>query len=153
MNCLVSDMLAIADEKYLQMVELLKLTEEQTTCLAEEDVEKLERYVGCRQSIIDRINSLDARYGELKAQLMKGNNADGLEALKGEIDVQKIIDLNVKTKSIIRKTIEIDKKNAEMGKQLLEKLGEALAQANKAPAAHRAYHSNLSGAIFINRQG
>lgn len=47
----------------------------------------------------------------------------------------------------------IHDKTKEMGNQLLKKLRNKLKNAGKAPVAFREYQKEMSGAIFINRQG
>ena len=153
MNYLIRDMLAIANEKCLQMQELLELTKEQTELFAEGNVEMLERYLVYKQNIIDRVNALDERYKELHVQLLQDNNVRSIEDLSNDSGVQEILQSDSKTKRIIREVVKIDKGNTETGKQLLNTMGEALKHANQAPAASRAYQGGLSGAIFVNRQG
>lgn len=153
MNYLMSDMLAIAGEKYLQMLELLRLTQEQTILLADDDVEEFGRCTACKESIIARVNALDARYKELNAQFLLENNVNSLDAFAGDASVQEVMDFSLKTRNIVKEMIGIDRTNAEKGKQLLEKLRGTLEQVNRAPRVSRAYQIDLSGAIFINRQG
>ncbi len=151
MNHLIGDMLEIADEKRLHTMELLRLTKEQTMLLAEEDVEKLECYLTYKQNIICRVDSLDARYRELIQRVLSENNVYCLEDIREDSRIRRILEINIKTKNIMEEMLETDKKNSEMGKRLLEKLGNALNHADMAPMASRAYHSDLPLAFFIDR--
>lgn len=151
MNHLIGDMLEIADEKRLQTMELLRLTKEQTMLLAEEDVEKLERYLTYKQNIICRVDSLDARYRELIQRVLSENNVCSLEDIREDSRIRRILEINIKTKNIMEEMLETDKKNSEMGKRLLEKLGNPLNHTGMTPLASRAYHSNLPPAFFIDR--
>ena len=153
MNCLMTDMLALANEKYLQMMELLQLTKEQTAALAAEDVDQLGRNVESKQNIIDRVNFLDAKYQELKAQQLSEENASRIENLKDDSFVRQITDLDVKINRVGKEMMVIDQKNLERGKLLLEKIGATLLHVRKAPGVSQAYRSGMSAAIFINRQG
>lgn len=153
MDYLLNDMLTIADEKLLKMTELLELTKDQTELLEEENVEILERFIGYRQSIMERIDTLDARFKELRMRFLTAADVRNLEEIEANHTVRTILELGAKTKDVLKAMIEIDNHNINMGKQLLEKLGSKLKYAGKASLARKEYQRESSGAIFINRQG
>ena len=113
MSYLISEMLTIADEKYMQMTEMVELTKEQTELLVGEKVESFERYIDYKQTIIDRINLLDVKFKELNVQLLSEANVFTLEELKDNISIKKILELHIKTKAVLKVMIEIDNKNTD----------------------------------------
>jgi hypothetical protein len=153
MNYLIRDMLAIAEEKYLQVLELLQLTKEQTEFLEKEDVEGFGRHIECKQTIIHRIDLLDASFKGLRTQLQTEYNVQRLEDLGENDTVKKMLETELKTKKALKTALDIDHINTDMAKRLAEKLGDKLKHAGKAPIVLKEYQKEMSGAIFVNRQG
>lgn len=153
MDYLLSDMLALADEKYWQISALLELTIEQAKLLAGQNIRRLENNIDDKQAIIDRFDVLNAKYKELEELLLAEAGVHSLEDLKENSDVEKILELDVQTKQVLKTIVEVDAQNAAIAKQWLESLGRKLASASKAPIAFKEYQKEMSGAIFVNWQG
>ena len=153
MDYLISDMLALANEKYWQISALLELTLEQTDLLTGQNMQSLESNIDDKQAIIDRFDVLNAKFKELEELLLVEAGVHSLEDLKENSKIEKMLELDFQMKQVLKTIVEVDAKNAAMAKQWLEFLGKKLASASRAPVAFKEYQQQMPGAIFVNRQG
>lgn len=161
MNRLIVDdymqgLIRILNEKTNLLEKILNLTNSQSLAIDDEDTGRLESLVAEKQDKIDEINKLDeefdAYFTRLKSFLnikrmdeLKTNEIPGTAKLKHEVE---------EVVAIARKISEVETRNNEKAKALLNKLGEEIKSINQMKKANQAYASGPSKpqAHFIDKK-
>lgn len=153
----IEKMTELLEKKKQLLHEMLTLTKAQTSVIAAESLDKLQKLVEDKQGVIDRINVLD---DEFTAYMDKLKSAVGISKLD-DIDVSRF-PAAVRLKQgvsgvldLVREISEIEKVNSVKSNKLLEQLGSQIQKINQGKKINNAYNSqNAAGAssFFLDKK-
>ncbi|HHW32025.1 MAG TPA: flagellar protein FlgN [Clostridiaceae bacterium] len=138
----------ILDNKKELLYGILILTEKISKGIEDEDVEKINSYIGEKQELIDQINILDKEYrtcfGNIKpVQVIEGFNK--LQQVSNQ-EIQNLCQSIKQITELLKKIESIEKINSINAQSLLNKFSEEIKTINKAKKASLAYNAPVQAA-------
>ena len=153
----IDKMTGLLGKKKQMLHEMLELTKAQTEVIAAESLDKLQKLVEDKQSVIDRIDELD---DEFTGHMEKLKSAVGINKLE-DIDVSRFPEAKRLKQAVsevldlVREISGIEKINSVKSKKLLEQLGSQIQKINQGKKINNAYNrQNAAGAtsFFLDKK-
>jgi len=152
----IKELIRILNKKMNLLEQIFDLTNSQSPAIDDEDIGRLESLVAEKQDRIDAINKLDEEFDAYFTRLKSLLNIKRMDELKtdeipGAAELKQVVG---KAAAIARKISEVEAKNNEKAKALLNKLGEEIKGINRMKKANQAYASGPSKpqAHFIDKK-
>ncbi|NMA65585.1 MAG: flagellar protein FlgN [Clostridiaceae bacterium] len=152
----IKRMTELSQKKYVLLKEMLVLTKSQTSAIANENMNDLERLIQSKQERIERIDKLDDEfktcYLKLK-ELLKVNKLDEIKEMK-IAGVKELQDTVGQIAEIIKEISEIENKNKDEIKKIMALTAVEIKKINQGKTANSAYKPSQSMApsYFIDKK-
>lgn len=152
----IKRMTELSQKKYMLLKEMLIFTRGQTSAIANENINDLERLIQNKQERIDQIDKLDNDFNDCFLRLKQVLKVDKLDEVK-EMNIDGVKELqNVigQIMEIAKKISEIEKQNSDELKKLMAATAVEIKKLNQGKTINNAYKFNQSMApsYFIDKK-
>lgn len=137
----VKRLIEISEKKHKLLQDLFVLTGEQAKNITEDGLEQLDKVIAAKQSIMGDIDKLDEEFNVYFLRLKQGLGIKSLSDLRvSAVNGMKELQDSVKNvMELIKQISELDAKNNEDAKKLLQHLGDEIKKINQGKKVNVAY--------------
>lgn len=137
----LTELYELSQEKLALMKEILQITREQESCIAEDKLDTLGKTINDKQLRIDRIDELDKEFNNIFSNIKDKYRVESIDQLEDydKVHVQKLQDCIAEIMSTIKEIIDIEKVNNDKVKTLKEKMAVNIKKVNQSKLINSAY--------------
>lgn len=141
----IQKLLELSDKKLNGLRKILKLTEEQSNVITEDNTEELQRVIELKQQQMDMIDELDQAFEVYYSRLKSLMGVQSLEELKmselnGASELKQIV---TSVYDIIKQIQKLEDLNNKKARDILDKLSSEIRQIKQAQKVNNGY--NMKG--------
>ncbi|EMS70390.1 flagellar protein FlgN [Ruminiclostridium cellobioparum] len=141
----IQKLLELSDKKLNGLRKILKLTEEQSNVITEDNTEELQRIIELKQQQMDMIDELDQAFEVYYSRLKSLMGVQSLEELKmselnGASELKQIV---TSVYDIIKQIQKLEDLNNKKARDILDKLSSEIRQIKQAQKVNNGY--NMGG--------
>ncbi len=141
----IQKLLELSDKKLNGLRKILKLTEEQSNVITEDNTEELQRVIELKQQQMDMIDELDQAFEVYYSRLKSLMGVQSLEELKmselnGASELKQIV---TSVYDIIKQIQKLEDLNNKKARDILDKLSSEIRQIKQAQKVNNGY--NMGG--------
>lgn len=143
----IQKLLELSDKKLNGLRKILKLTEEQSNVITEDNTEELQRIIELKQQQMDMIDELDQAFEVYYSRLKSLMGVQSLEELKmselnGASELKQIV---TSVYDIIKQIQKLEDLNNKKARDILDKLSSEIRQIKQAQKVNNGY--NMGGSL------
>ena len=152
----IEKLLESTGRKHEILLEILRLTREQSAAINEDGIEKLEKLVLEKQGLIEQVDKLDEEFNACFQHLKREVKVESLDEMQ-VMKIEGLKELQEAVKQIIgliNEISEIEKQNADIARNLLHSFKNELMKINRSKLIKQAYGFNAAQSVsyFIDRK-
>ncbi len=138
----IHKLIDLSQKKHLALIKILKLTEEQSLAISEDNIEGLQKLLDLKQLEMDIIDQLDDEFEVYYFRLKSDLGVESLEELRlseinGSAELKQII---TSISDILRQIQVIENQNNNKVKELMDDLSTQIKQVKQGQIANNGYN-------------